>query len=114
MYKSKAVCPDGRIRTVWYDEPDTFFSAPAYTFIKVGGRSKRISGFVSVADKYNLPPSLIPESKLEFTAHQKFLKVMPNHLLTVKAMWEKSHNWHLSNWRWVWDGLRYSEKWGIG
>lgn len=65
------------------------------------------------ADADQLPPSLIPNSELEFTAFSKFLKVMPNRILTVKAMFTKKDPYNLHRWRWVWDGLKYSEKWGV-
>lgn len=112
MRKAKALCPDAKIRVVYYGEPDTFFSRPAHTYIKVEGRSKRISGFVCLANKNELPASLIPNSGLEFTAFSKFIGILPNHVLTVKAMYMKKDLYNLHRWRWVWDSLKYSEKWG--
>ena len=98
-HKTRALCADGKVRTVTYTAyPDTFFSQPARTTVKVKRannplndtafsrrlRTVTVSGFVSVCglgDKQvlvftptgknkNLMPTVIPTSALDWDDYE--------------------------------------------
>ena len=55
MYeKVKALCPDGKIRIVYHEKVDSFFSVPAYTRV----RGKYVSGFVMKISRADMPPAM--------------------------------------------------------
>lgn len=84
MYeKVKALCPDGKIRTVYHDKAGFFFSAPAYARV----RGKYVSGFVMKISMAHMPPAMVPESGLEFVAHTKYSRLVPDSIRTTKVLW---------------------------
>lgn len=113
MHKDKALCPDAKIRVVYYGEPDTFFAIPAYVTVRRGGRRVTVRGYITMAHPDDIPPSLRTEKGYEFRAYSKYEEILPNHLLSVKAIWRRTTTYYPPKWRWIWDGLKYSEKWGV-
>lgn len=84
MYeKAKALCPDGKVRTVYHGGADSFFSAPART--RVCGRY--VSGFVMKISMADMPPTMLPESGLEFVAHTKYSRLVPDSIRSTKVLW---------------------------
>lgn len=101
MYiKTKALCPDGKIRTVYRGDADTFFSAPAR--IKVRGRG--VSGFVTPISEVDLPPTMIPGSRLQFVPFTRNAHLIPDTLKSTKAIWDKTFPRALPpKYRWIWE-----------
>lgn len=112
MRKAKALFPDAKIRTVYYGEPDTFFSIPAYVRVRRNGKEVTVRGFITVTHPDDIPPSLRTERGYEFHPYDKYRDIIPNYLESVKAMWRRTTLDYPPKWRWIWDGLKYSDKWG--
>ena len=84
MYeKVKALCPDGKVRTVYLGGADSFFSAPARTRV----RGKYVSGFVMKISMAHMPPAMVPESGLEFVPYTQHSHLVPDSIRTTKVLW---------------------------
>lgn len=101
MYeKVKALCPDGKIRTVYHDKADFFFSAPAYTRV----RGKFVSGFVMKISMAHMPPAMVPESGLEFVPYSQYSHLVPDSIRTTKVLWyTKFFPKTPSRHKWIWE-----------
>ena len=101
MYeKAKALCPDGKVRTVYHGEADSYFSAPAHTQV----HRRYIAGFVTSISEVDVPPSMIPESGLQFIPYTRNAHLVPDTLKTTKALWDKTFPHALPpKYRWIWE-----------
>ena len=95
MYKKvKALCPDGKIRVVYWVMAG---SNHAWTRI----HERYVPGFLDFLSEVDLPPSMIPESRLEFVPYPK--NHIPNTLRSTSALWEKTFPKALPpKYRWIW------------
>ena len=100
MYeKVKALCPDGKIRTVYHDKADSFFSAPAYARV----RGKFVPGFVMKISMADMPPAMVPESGLEFVPYSQYSHLVPDSIRTTKVLWyTKFFPKTPSHHKWIW------------
>lgn len=112
MHKDKALCPDAKIRVVYYGEPDTFFSIPAYVTVKRGGRRVTVRGYITSINPDSIPPSLRTEKGYEFRPYLRYLGIIPNSLSSIEAVYRKATTGEPPKWRWIWDSLQYDNKWG--
>jgi len=112
MRKAKALCPDAKIRTVYYKEPNTFFPISAYVIVHRNRKEITVRGFITMSHPDDIPPSLRTERGYEFHPYDKYRDIIPNYLESVKAMWRRTTLDYPPKWRWIWDGLKYSDKWG--
>ena len=101
MYeKVKALCPDGKVRTVVHGEPDTYFSCPAWTSV----RGRYIPGFVTTLTAADVPSTMIPPSRLQFVPDPRFAYLVPDTLRTTKALLDRTYLIQLPpKYRWVWE-----------
>ena len=101
MYeKVKALCPDGKIRTVYRGDADTFFSTPAWT--RSSGRY--VSGFVMALSEVDLPPTMFEKAKFQFVPYSRFDHLMPDTLKSTKSIWLKTFTHALPpRYRWIWE-----------
>lgn len=113
MYKAKALCPDAKIRVVYHGEPDTFFSIPASVTVSRNGKKVKVRGYLAAINMDSIPPSLRTEKGLEFRPYVGYRGIIPNYLSSIEAIYRKATTEDPPKWRWIWDGLKYSDKWGI-
>ena len=96
--KVKAICPDMKVRTIYFGSQTDLFSNQAWTRIK----GKYVAGFIDVILKADLPPSMMPSSSLEFVAYKRY--GIPNYIRTVKALWQRKQGaiaWTKES-LWIW------------
>lgn len=100
MYrKTTALCSDGKVRTVYYSPADSFFTNPAWTRV----RGRYVPGYITSISEVDLPPTMIPKSKLEFVPCSQNSSYIPNLLRSTKAIWDRTFPMALSaKYRWIW------------
>lgn len=101
MYrKTKALCPDGKVRIVYCRDADTFFTAPAHVRV----RGKYVSGFVTSISEAFLPPTMLPETRLEFVAHTRNAHLVPDTIRATKILWySKFFPGTPFRYKWIWE-----------
>lgn len=101
MYKkTKALCPDGKVRVIYHGEADTYFSAPAWTSV----RGKYVSGYVTTLNASEVPSTMIPPSRLQFVPFSRNAYLIPDTLKTTKAILDRTYfNQLPPKYRWIWE-----------
>ena len=101
MYKKdKALCPDGKVRTVHHGDADSYLAASAWTKV----RRKYVGGFVISRSAVDLPPTMFEKAKFQFVPYSRFDHLMPDTLKSTKAIWSKTFPHALPPiYRWIWE-----------